>query len=153
MMCPRGTAFMAVRPERLSEIPAVFAGWYAGENVWESLYCSEPELARDARRFDVSPAWLNWMGAEGALRWIAETGVQRIYEHDLRLTAEFCEIIDHVPSGSPIISLELSDSCVAHLRESGFPISSRGGRSRLSFHVYNSADAVRRAAQIIRAHR
>lgn len=153
LMCPRGTAFMAVRPETLADVPALAAGWYSGESVWESLYGAEPRLATDARRLDVSPAWLNWLGAEEGLRWVAETGVERIRAHDMRLAGEFCEVVGLAAPESPIVSLDLTERCVSDLRESGFPISSRGGRSRLSFHVYNSPREVRRAARIVRAHR
>jgi hypothetical protein len=62
LLCPRGTAFMAIRPERLEAIRPNAAGWYAGEDVWSSIYGGPLRLATSARRLDVSPAWLCWVG-------------------------------------------------------------------------------------------
>ena len=36
------------------------AGWYAGEDIWGSIYGLPLRLASTARRFDASPAWMNW---------------------------------------------------------------------------------------------
>lgn len=38
------------------------AGWYAGQDVWASVHGPEMTLAGDACWFDVSPAWLSWVG-------------------------------------------------------------------------------------------
>ena len=60
---PRGTAYLTIRPELMERLRPINAGWYADEDVWGSCYGPSMELARDARRFDVSPAWLSWVGA------------------------------------------------------------------------------------------
>ena len=65
---PRGTAYLTVRPELVEQIRPIHAGWYAGEDVWASCYGPQMHLATDASRFDVSPAWLSWVGAVPALR-------------------------------------------------------------------------------------
>ena len=55
---PRGTAYLTVRPEVMERLRPIHAGWYAGESRWDSVYGPQMLLAADARRFDVSPAWL-----------------------------------------------------------------------------------------------
>ena len=53
------------------------AGWYAGEDVPASYYGAPLRLAHDARRFDLSPAWLNWVGAAPSLALLEEVGDRR----------------------------------------------------------------------------
>ena len=48
-----------------------------------SYYGAPLRLAADARRFDLSPAWLNWVGTAPALALIEEVGVETIHAHDL----------------------------------------------------------------------
>ena len=45
LMSPRGTAFMAVRPERLDGIVPHLAGWYAGEDPHDSYFGPPLRLA------------------------------------------------------------------------------------------------------------
>jgi len=56
LLSPRGTAFGVVRPERLDTVRPLYAGWYAGDDPWTSIYGSPLRLAKDARRLDISPA-------------------------------------------------------------------------------------------------
>ena len=55
---PRGTAYLTARPEVWDRLRPLHAGWYAGESRWDAVYGPQMVLAHDARRFDVSPAWL-----------------------------------------------------------------------------------------------
>lgn len=71
LSAPRGTAFLTVRPELLDRLRPTSAGWYAGEEIWSSVYGPHMALATDARRLDVSPAWLCWVGAVPALELVA----------------------------------------------------------------------------------
>ncbi|MFP3915024.1 MAG: aminotransferase class V-fold PLP-dependent enzyme [Actinomycetota bacterium] len=56
LMCPRGTAFLTLRAEHDEALRPLLAGWYAGDEVWGSIYGPPLRLASDARRFDVSPS-------------------------------------------------------------------------------------------------
>ena len=77
LSAPRGTAFLTVRPDLLDRLRPTSAGWYAGEEIWSSVYGPAMALARDARRFDVSPAWLCWVGAVPALELFAAAPARR----------------------------------------------------------------------------
>ena len=77
LLCPRGTAFMAIRPERLEAVRPSAAGWYAGEDVWSSIYGGPLRLAASARRLDVSPAWLCWVGTVPSLELSSASASRR----------------------------------------------------------------------------
>ncbi len=67
LCAPRGVSFLAVSERLAKSMTPLFAGWYAGQDPWTSCYGSDVTLASDARRFDVSPAWQAFVGAEPAL--------------------------------------------------------------------------------------
>ena len=142
LLNPRGTAFMTLRGGIADELVPHAAGWYAGEDVMESLYDGPLRLAGDARRFDISPAWLSWVGAAPALELIDDIGVERIHEHDLSLADRFREELGLAPTGSAIVSLEADPATIDRLRSAGVMASARAGRIRLAFHLYNDEDDV-----------
>ena len=49
----------------------IHAGWYAGADPWASCYGGAAVLADDARRYDLSPAWQAFVGAEPAIELFA----------------------------------------------------------------------------------
>ena len=57
------------------------AGWYAGDDVWRSTYGPAMNLAPNARRFDVSPAWQAWIGAEQSLALFAGLDLAEVWAH------------------------------------------------------------------------
>ena len=48
LSAPRGTAFLTVRPDVLDRLRPTSAGWYAGEEIWSSVY--GPHMALATRR-------------------------------------------------------------------------------------------------------
>jgi selenocysteine lyase/cysteine desulfurase len=145
LLAPRGTAFMTVRPEVHDRIVPIHAGWYAGEQPWESIYGGPLRLAASARRFDLSPAWLAWVGTVPALQLIDLLGIEAIHRHDTALAAACCEALDLPFSGSAVVSLDMPDGFDA-TRLRGITAAVRAGRLRLCFHLYNSHDDVDRVA-------
>lgn len=147
LLSPRGTAFMAIKPELNARITPVNANWYAGESPWDSIYGSPLRLAASARRFDISPAWLNWVGTLPALELITSLGVDAIHQHNISLANLFCRRMGLPPANSSIVSLGGINK-EAELKAAGIKASVRGGALRLSFHLYNSekdVDAVVKA--------
>ena len=71
---PRGTAYFTISPTLIDDLTPHFAGWYAGDDRWSSIYGGPLRLASDARRFDVSPAWHAWVAAAPAVRLLAQVG-------------------------------------------------------------------------------
>jgi selenocysteine lyase/cysteine desulfurase len=137
LMSPRGTAFMAVAPERLESVPPLAAGWYAGEDVHASYYGPPMQLARGTRRLDTSPAWFSWVGTQPALELIEQIGVQAIHDHDVALANRFRAGLGLPPGNSAIVSADVPDAA-ARLERAGIRAAVRAGGLRASFHVYNT---------------
>lgn len=143
LTCPRGVAFFVV-PEDLGGVPALFAGWVAGERPWDSCYGPVTEPARSARRFDESPSLLAYAGARHSLAVIEELGVTAIRAHDLALADRFragLAALGHEPvaaPGSPIVSVPGLGARRAELSEAGIEVSDRAGQLRAAFHMYNT---------------
>ena len=151
LLSPRGTAFLTVRPERLADLIPAGAGWYAGHDVWDSIYGGPLRLADDARRLDVSPAWLAWVGTAPALRTILEVGVEAVHRHDIGLSDRFCDAMDLPRAGSAIVSVTTTDAQAEALRAAGIRASVRAGRLRMCFHLYNDDADVDAAVAALRA--
>ena len=69
------------RADALDDLVPHSAGWYAGEDPWTSIYGSPLRLAADARRFDVSPAWLSWVGQAPALELLTSVARESLHAH------------------------------------------------------------------------
>lgn len=147
---PRGTAYLTIRPEVADRLVPVNAGWYAGESVWDSVYGPEMILARDARRFDVSPAWLCWVGAAAAAEALASVPISEIREHDVALADGLRDRIGQPAQGRPVLTVADPDGSVARaLAAEGVTAASRAGSVRLACHLWNDQDDVDLAADAI----
>jgi selenocysteine lyase/cysteine desulfurase len=138
---PRGTAFMSVRPDLHEELTPIAAGWYAGEDPHTSYYGPPLRLAKNARRFDLSPAWFPWIATAPTLELLLEIGIEAIHDHNLRLANRFREALNLPPGNSAIVSAELPE---AEQRLNGTRVmaAARAGLLRTSWHVYNTDDDV-----------
>ncbi len=140
LLSPRGTAFLAGSAEALAALPALHAGWYAGEDPWASIYGAPLRLAADARRLDLSPAWLCWVGTAPALELLEDVGVAAIGVHNVGLASALRAAAGVPENGSAIVSLPLEAAAAERLRAAGVRFSVRDGRARISFHLYNDED-------------
>ena len=141
LLSPRGTAYLAVRPERLADLTPLHAGWWAGEDPHDSYYGPPLRLARSARRLDTSPAWFSWVGAAPALELLERIGIERIHRHDLELANRFRTGLGLEPGNSAIVSVDFPDAA-AKLERAGVRAAVRAGGLRVSFHVYNTPEDV-----------
>jgi selenocysteine lyase/cysteine desulfurase len=147
---PRGVAFATVAPHLLDRLRPINASWYAGADVWSSTYGHDMRLADDARRFDVSPAWLCWPGAVPSLEAFADElagpDPDAIRRHDVALADALLAGLGLPARGSAIVSLPDPDGCVrASLTAAGLRVAGRAGGVRLAFHVWNDDEDVSRA--------
>lgn len=152
LLAPRGTAFLTVRPELADGLVPHAAGWYAGEDPWSSIYGGPLRLARDARRFDVSPAWHAWVGQAPALELLTGVGVPALHAHAVGLANRFLVGVGLPQGGSAIVSLAGDAQAAQRLTSAGVAASVRAGRLRLAFHVNNTPDDADRAAEALRGH-
>lgn len=148
---PRGSAFLTVRPEVLAKLRATASGWYAGADVWASVYGLDIELAADARRLDVSPAWLPWVGTRTSLEVLEAVPAPVRRWHGAGLADAFLARVDREPAGRPVVALPDPDGALqARLTAAGCVVAARAGRVRVAFHLWNDEADVDRAATAVR---
>ena len=147
---PRGSAFLTVTDRYLDRLRPSSAGWYAGASVWDSVYGPSMNLARDARRFDVSPAWLSWVGTAPALELFAAADPDAVHRHGVALADAFLAGLELPPRGQAVVALpddggELRGRLIA----AGCTVAGRAGRVRIAFHVWNDQTDVERALEAV----
>ena len=108
---------------------------------WSSIYLQELIVADDARRFDVSPAWLSWVGAVPALELLTDVGVEAVHGHNLMLANAFRSGLGMPDGDSAIVPVRRPDA-QWRLEAAGC----RGGGAVLSctrrVHLWNTVDDV-----------
>jgi selenocysteine lyase/cysteine desulfurase len=132
---------MSVRPGGLEPVPALAPGWYAADEPWGAIYGPPLKLAPDARRLDLSPAWLAWEGTAAALEYLEGVGVDAIHAHDLRLANRLREGLGMPPGDSAVVAVARPDAADA-VAAAGIRASVPGDYLRLCFHLYNDVDDV-----------
>ena len=148
LLSPRGAAFGVVRPERLGMLRPLHAGWYSGDDPWTSIYGPPLRLATDARRLDISPAWLAWVATVPALKLLAEVGIETIHRHDVGLANALRSRLGLPPGDSAIVTVA-TDGALERLTAAGIRASVRAGAVRLSFHLHNTEDDVDAIARVL----
>ncbi|MEV8266276.1 aminotransferase class V-fold PLP-dependent enzyme [Microbacterium sp. NPDC076911] len=146
---PRGVSFLTVSPKLAAEMPALFAGWYAGGDPWSTCYGGDGDLAVDASRFDVSPAWQAFVGAEPALQLFASIDPVELHDYTTTLAAAFRSRLDLSAPERASAIVTWSDpngQALSQLNAAGITASGRAGRARLAFHVFNDMTDVENAA-------
>ncbi len=150
LCAPRGSAFAAFSDQAMSELWPVAAGWYSAQDPWSSAYGPALDLADDASRYDVSPGWHAWVGAEAAMGFALSLEPGDVREHDVGLANAFRARVDLGPSDSAIVSWADPDgSQLAALTAAGVVGAGRAGRARLSFHLWNDEEDVDLAARAL----
>ena len=151
LCAPRGVAFGTVAAARQEALVPVNAGWYAGADVWGSVYGPDMALAGDARRFDVSPAWLPWAGAVPALELFAALDVEQVRAHDAALADAVLTGLGLEPAGRAVVTVPDADgSALGRLHGAGVTAVARAGAVRLAFHLWNDGDDVERVLGALR---
>jgi selenocysteine lyase/cysteine desulfurase len=146
---PRGVSFLTVGENADAVLRPTQGGWYAGDEVWQSCYGTDITLAPDARRFDVSPAWQAWVGAEASIGMFAELDIAEIWQRAAGLGELLCHELGLPRQHQAIVSWPDPDgSQLERMSAAGIRISGRAGRARASFHLWNTEDDV---AAIVRA--
>jgi len=148
LMCPRGTAFAYLAPRIRPRLRPYAAGWYAGADPDSSYYGLPMRLAGDARAFDISPAWFNYVGAAPALELLNEIGIEPIHRHNVALADRFLAGLGLPPQGSAIVAVDIPRAG-ERLAAAGIRAAARGGKTRLSFHLYTTDADVEQAVNAL----
>jgi selenocysteine lyase/cysteine desulfurase len=152
LLSPRGTAYFYVRPDRWDRLEAHNANWRAADQPFNRYFGGPLSLSSTAARFDVSRAWLPWLGASESLRLLAswrETGLFA----GVRGLADRLAAGTGVPKpGSSLVCVPIHDGERARvaLAEAGIKASVRGTSIRFAPHVYNTEAEIDRAIEAIR---
>ncbi|MCC4907061.1 aminotransferase class V-fold PLP-dependent enzyme [Microbacterium sp. cx-59] len=152
LCAPRGVAFLALSDALVRTLRPVQAGWFAGEDPWSSCYGADVDLAGDARRFDVSPAWQAFVGAAPALTLFADADRHALHRYTTGMADEFRRRLDLPLPERPSAIVAWHDpngQSLADLRAAGIVASGRAGRARVAFHIFNDEEDVTRAAQAL----
>ncbi|THG34923.1 aminotransferase class V-fold PLP-dependent enzyme [Glaciibacter flavus] len=150
LCAPRGASFLTISEDLQTLIAPTQTGWYAGEDPWTSCYGPDIQLASDARRFDVSPAWPVWVGAEPAIALFRSLDIAAVHDHVTGLAATFCERMGLLAPGHAIVTWPDADGRdLARLGAAGVVASGRAGRARVAFHLWNDADDVSAALEAL----
>lgn len=147
---PRGVAFLTVTQEFESELRPIQAGWCAGEDVWGSVYGPAMNLAADARRFDVSPVWPAWVGAEPAIRLFAGLDLAEVWARCTGLGDQLCDELGIPQQHQAIVTwADPERADLEKLIAAGIKVSGRAGRLRASFHLWNDEGDVEAVARTL----
>ena len=151
LLCPRGVAFMTVRPDRRSGLPALNAGWRTSDRPWDRFFGGPLTLPDSAARFDVSLGWLPWVAALESLRLIADWSASGVLDEPVALAREMAERLGLAWGGASLVCAPVADgeAVRAALREVGVKAAVRGTAIRLSTHVYNDRTDVDRAVDAL----
>jgi selenocysteine lyase/cysteine desulfurase len=136
---PRGVAFLTVSEAMQELLTPMQAGWYAGDDVWQSCYGPAMHLALDARRFDVSPAWQAWVGAEHSIALFASLDIPSVWNYAAGLGDQLCDALGIPQQHQAIVTWADPDKQeLGKLIAAGIRASGRAGRLRASFHLWNT---------------
>lgn len=139
LCAPRGVAFLTVSERMQSLLRPLHAGWYAGEDIWKSCYGPGMRLAPDARRFDVSPAWQAWVGAEQSVGLFAGLDLGEVWAYAAGLGDSLCDALGIARQHQAIVTWADPDGDdLTRLAAAGIRAAGRAGRLRASFHLWNS---------------
>ncbi len=151
LCAPRGVAFLTLSERFERELTPVQAGWYAGDQVWKSCYGPTMELAADARRFDVSPAWPAWIGAEPAIRMFSELDIDEVWALGSGLGDALCDGLGIERQHQAIVTWADPDGHdLKKLVAAGITASGRAGRLRAAFHLWNDETDVAAVVKALR---
>ncbi len=151
LCAPRGVAFLTLSERFDVLLTALQAGWYAGEDVWRSTYGPAMALAETARRFDVSPVWQAWIGAEQSLALFATLDIGEVWERTSGLGDALCDALGIPQQHQAIVTWpDDSGTDMSKLVAAGVRASGRAGRLRASFHLWNDESDVALVARTLR---
>jgi selenocysteine lyase/cysteine desulfurase len=155
LLCPRGVAFVYVNRDRWDALSPLFAGWRAADHPYERYYGGPLALAPTAARFDVSLAWLPWVGAAASLGLLCAWQQTGALAAPQRLAARLAREVGVPPPAASIVSVPVRDAAAAGraLDARAIRASVRAGAVRLAPHVYNTVRDILLAARTLAPHR
>lgn len=155
---PRGASWFWIHPDRRDEVRPLAPNWHSMEDPYAEYYGGPLELAKGARRFDTSMAWLPWIGARAALELLSDLEPAEVEARALELAAAFREgarasgfraVPEDAPSQVVGMAIDDPDAVRARLKDQGIIGAVRGGFLRLGFHAFNDESDVEAALRAL----
>ncbi len=150
LLCPRGVGFLIVNGD-IDALPPWNANWRSADEPYGRFYGGPLTLPDTAARFDVSPAWLAWVGAVESLRLLNDWAASGAIADSLQVAAELA-ILAGVPwEGASLVCVPVGDTAAAAaaLAAANVKCGVRSDSIRFSTHVYNDIEDATRAAAVI----
>ncbi|RVW10991.1 aminotransferase class V-fold PLP-dependent enzyme [Prescottella agglutinans] len=150
MLCPRGTAWLAARPDRVAELRPLAPSWKSTGSP-QGYFGGGYREAPDASRCDTSPAWLSWIGAEAALAILSGLDRAGTQAHCLGLAQRFRDgaaalgcVEANAGAPSHIVAVDTPDGehVAASLHRHRIAATVTGNRLRVGFHYFNDESDV-----------
>ena len=140
LLCPRGVSFFVVRADRQEQLSPWNANWRSTDGFYQRYFGGPLTLVDTAGRFDVSPAWLPWIGGAESLELLCGWSADGELERASDLARMIAEELDVPWGGASLVSVSVDDleATSAALTSANIKAGVRGGRVRLSTHVYNT---------------
>jgi len=155
----RGMGYAFFAPTLRAVMQPAAAGWKAAAEPLASFFGPTMTLSATASRFDQSLAWFNVMADQESMALLGDLGMATIHDHNRNLAdrlaatlrATGVPFLDHPQAHrSTILSISPRAADAAErLRAAGVIAALRGGRVRLSVHVYNTAAQIDRVATLL----
>ena len=140
LLSPRGVAFMYVAPGARSGIEPLVANWRAADEPYGRYFGGPLTLAGSAARYDVSLAWIAWVGAVESLGLLVEWRRSGAFEDVRALSRRLADGLGLATPASTLVCSPIRDAQAAReaLRSAGVRGAVRGDAIRLAPHVYSS---------------
>ena len=164
LLSPWGSGFVYVRRAMFDLLPPADVGWmaYDGTDDLNRLTDYGDALRSNARRYElVTLPYQDVAGFVASVSMLLDIGVPAVRDHLAEIRAPLLDWaasrgvrvsspVDPV-HGSGIVCLELPDAprAYAALRRAGIVTSLREGSIRVSPHLYNTADDLRRVGEVL----
>jgi len=151
LLCPRGVAFLTVKPDRWPEVPPWFANWRSAAPLYGRNYGGPLSLPETAARYDVSLAWHAWAGARPSLEAILAWQEAGLLAEPLALARRLAAGLGLPPPSASIVSLETpdADAVAAALEGAAVRCAARGGGVRFATHVWNTEAEIDRVVGVV----
>lgn len=152
LLCPRGVGFHVVGSEHHDRQAPWNANWRAASDPYGRYTGGPLTLADDAARFDVSVAWLPWVGAAVSLELVKQWSDDGRLERPKDLARQLAGWLGVEWGGASIVCAPVADvdATRAALDQAQIKAGFRGDGVRLSTHVYTTEADIERAATALR---
>ncbi len=166
LMAPAGIGFIYVRQQLFNRLSTERVGWLSVKEAW-NFFDYKLDLLDDAKRFEMATEnWLGVYGLNASLGLLLEAGIEEIHTHIIKLLDILYEGLADMnlivaSSMQPVHRSAILSFRSAHAEETKYIFDSllknhiicsyRAGLIRISPHLYNTEEEMRKILMTLRA--